>query len=125
MTEAGKAMIAVCGLDCGTCDIRRLPVDPQAAERVVSWFREMGWLQPGEGVAEAIERRMVCQGCRGDRTVHWSADCWILHCCVDDKGLDFCHECPAFPCERLGRWARGNERYAQALHRLQQMRRAG
>jgi hypothetical protein len=125
MTEAGKAMIAVCGLDCGACDIRRLPVDPQAAERVVSWFREMGWLQPGEGVAEAIEQRLVCQGCRGDRTVHWSADCWILHCCVDDKGLEFCHECPAFPCERLGQWAQGNKRYAQALHRLQQMRRAG
>jgi hypothetical protein len=125
MTETGKAMIAVCGLDCGGCDIRMLPIDPQAAERVVSWFREMGWLQPSEGVAEAIERRMYCQGCHGDRTVHWSADCWILQCCVDQKGLELCHECPEFPCGRLSEWAKGNEGYAQALRRLQQMRRAG
>jgi hypothetical protein len=117
-------MIAVCGLDCGACDIRLLPTDPQAAERVVSWFRQMGWLQPDEGVAEVLDRRMYCQGCHGDRSVHWSADCWILQCCVDDNGLELCHECPSFACERLKEWAEQNARYTQALQRLQQMRRA-
>ncbi len=45
-------MMAVCGLDCGTCDIRLVPTDPEAAQRVVAWFHEMGWLEEGEGVAE-------------------------------------------------------------------------
>ena len=53
MLQAPKAMIAVCGLDCGGCDIRLVPTDAQAAERVVAWFHEMAWLQAGEGVAEA------------------------------------------------------------------------
>jgi hypothetical protein len=121
MNATGENLIAVCGLDCGGCDIRLLPTDSQAAQRVLDWFRQMEWLQEGEGIAEAIERRMYCQGCRGDRTVHWSADCWILHCCVDERGLTSCHECPVFPCERLTQWAEQNTRYTQALRRLQAM----
>jgi hypothetical protein len=116
-------MIAVCGLDCGGCDIRLVPTEAPAAERVVAWFHEMGWLQAGEGVAEVLERRMYCQGCHGDRSLHWSANCWILQCCVDEKGLEHCHECPTFPCERLSEWAEGSDRYTRALGRLQQMER--
>jgi len=114
-------MIAVCGLDCGGCDIRRAPADPDAAQRVVAWFRQMGWLEEDEGIAEVIERRMYCQGCRGDRSVHWSADCWILKCCVDDKRLEYCYECDTFPCGELVEWAQQNANYTQALDRLRQM----
>jgi hypothetical protein len=117
-------MIAACGLDCGDCDIRLLPSDPDAAQRVVAWFREMGWLNESEGVSEVMERSMYCKGCRADRSVHWSADCWILHCCVDERGLAFCYECADFPCERLSEWAKENDGYAQALNRLRRMREA-
>ena len=119
-----KRMIAVCGLDCTNCDIRRVPTDAQAAQRIVGWFRSMGWLKENEGVPEIIERSMYCTGCRGDRALHWSADCWILQCCVDDKGLAFCHECHDFPCERLSEWASQNDRYAEALSQLQCMKEA-
>lgn len=114
-------MIAVCGLDCSVCDIRRVPIDSAAAQRVVSWFRDQGWLAQDEGVNEIIQRSMYCKGCRGDRFVHWSPDCWILRCCVDEKGLDFCSECEEFPCLRLREWARSGK-YAQALQRLYAMR---
>ncbi len=122
MEETGEQMIAVCGLDCGSCDIRRVPTDAEAAGRVVAWFKEMGWLEENEGVSEVLQRSMYCQGCRGDRSVHWSADCWILKCCVDDRGLAFCYECDTFPCEKLDDWAGQNASYTQALNRLKQMR---
>ncbi len=115
-------MIAVCGLDCGGCDIRLLPTDADAARRVIAWFKQMGWLAEDEGIAEVIERRMYCQGCRGDRSVHWSADCWILNCCVDDRQLESCHECDVFPCQRLAEWSQQNPGYTEALSRLQRMR---
>ena len=116
-----EQMIAVCGLDCTGCDIRTAPTDAAAAGRLVAWFREMGWLAEGEGMSQVLERAMVCRGCRGDRSVHWSADCWILKCCVDDKGLAFCSECETFPCQRLEAWAGENAGYAAALKRLRQM----
>lgn len=121
MAEAEKRLIAACGLDCGECDIRRVPVNAEAAARVVSWFREMDWLEEGEGVPEILERAMYCKGCHGDRSVHWSSDCWILKCCVDEKGFEFCYQCEVFPCGRLEEWSKGNEGYAEALNRLNQM----
>jgi hypothetical protein len=116
-----ERIIAACGLDCTACDLRLLPTDAAAADRVVGWFRKMGWLAAGEGLPQILERSMYCQGCRGDRSVHWSADCPILHCCVDERGHQFCSECDLFPCSRLTERAEQNTRYAQALDRLRAM----
>jgi hypothetical protein len=115
-------LIAVCGLDCAACDLYRLPADDEAAERVVSWFRDMDWLAQDEGLQEVLERSLYCRGCRGDRSLHWSPDCWILECCVDERGHTYCSECEAFPCRRLEERAAGSERYAQGLARLKAMR---
>jgi hypothetical protein len=95
--NADTARIAVCGLDCSGCDICRVPSDAAAAQRVVDWFRDQGWLAQDEGVTEIIQRAMYCKGCRGDRSVHWSPDCWILRCCVDEKGLEFCYQSEESP----------------------------
>ena len=62
-----------------------------------------------------------CDGCRGDRAKHWSASCWILKCCVDDKGLEFCNKCEDFPCQKLEEWAGKSSRYTVALNRLKDM----
>jgi len=122
MDETHKRWIAACGLDCEACEIRRVPFDAEAAKSVVAWFREQGWLQADEGVTEILERGMYCTGCHGDRELHWSPDCWILQCCVDDKGLDNCSECGSFACDRLRQWSTQNEGYAQALQGLEQLR---
>jgi hypothetical protein len=112
--------IAVCGLDCDGCAIRRAPFDDEAAESAIAWFRQMQWLTEEEGIEEVIERGMYCQGCRGDRTLHWSADCPILICCVDERKLEFCSECDDFPCTLLTDRARENRQYAAALQRLRE-----
>jgi hypothetical protein len=115
-------MIAACGLDCTSCEIRLAPTDPAAAKAVIDWFKRQGWLSDGEGMAQAIERKMYCTGCLGDRDSHWSGDCWILECCVDQGGHSNCSECESFPCERLVDWAKQNDAYRAALVRLRQLR---
>ena len=119
----GSSWMAACGLDCGSCEIRLAPVDEAAAQVLVDWFRRQGWLGEGEGMAQIIERQMYCTGCLGDRQVHWSADCWILECCVDRRGHDHCARCESFPCPRLVAWAGQDEAYGAALARLTELHR--
>jgi hypothetical protein len=113
-----RIMMAACGLDCSSCVIRLGPTDPAAAKTVVDWFRREGWLAEGEGMAHVVERKMYCTGCLGDRDTHWSAECWILACCVDEWGLSNCSECDAFACQRLEEWSGEYEGYRDAIARL-------
>ena len=108
-------LMAVCGLDCTVCDIRQAPNDPELAKRIADWFKK-------ELNTDVKLKDLRCSGCRGDRTEHWSPDCWILQCCVDKKGLGFCYECVDFPCEKLEEWANGSEKYGEALDRLKGMK---
>ncbi|MEE9517110.1 MAG: DUF3795 domain-containing protein [Candidatus Adiutricales bacterium] len=117
-----KRLIAVCGVDCAQCPLLNADTDAGAARNLVPWFRKEGWLKEDEDVTEIMQRGPYCQGCRGDRSVHWSSDCWILECCADDKGLEFCYQCDVFPCDRLSEWAEQNTRYTAALNRLGRMK---
>ncbi|MFO7742264.1 MAG: DUF3795 domain-containing protein [Anaerolineae bacterium] len=115
-------MTAVCGLDCGTCEIRRARTDPGAAQVVVAWFQAMGWLEEDEGISEVIERGMTCTGCRGDRELHWSPDCSLLHCCVDESHLQHCAQCDEFVCEKLEAFANdGQAHHREAVEHLKQI----
>jgi hypothetical protein len=110
-----KPMIAACGLDCANeCGIFRAPRDPSVAQGLAEHFRSQGY-------SDAEPGWFHCDGCKGDRTKHWSADCWILKCCVDDKGLEYCSQCADFPCRKLEDWAAQGNRYARALDRLKSM----
>jgi hypothetical protein len=111
-------MMAACGLDCGSCEIRLAATDPAAAKVVVDWFRKEGWLKEDEGIERAIERNMLCAGCLGDKNAHWDSSCWILVCCVDDKGLSNCSECNQFPCLKLVEWSEQNDGYRRAFEKL-------
>jgi hypothetical protein len=110
-----EEMIAVCGLECHKCDIREATDNPQVAQQIADWFKK----KRNEDVKLEDIR---CLGCKGDRNRHWSADCWILQCCVDEKGHQFCCDCDQFPCDRLVEWSRQGERYGNALDRLKRMK---
>ena len=102
---------AVCGLICEGCDMKEATNNPELAKEIAEWFRtELNEVVSPEDVR--------CEGCHGSREKHWSPDCWILLCCVDKKGLEYCSECDSFPCEKLAEWAAENERYGEALERL-------
>jgi hypothetical protein len=111
-------LMGACGLDCEQCDIRWASDDPGLAHTIADWLREH-WSP--EVKAEDVH----CSGCRGDRTMHWSADCWILQCCIDKKGLELCNQCQDFPCSGLNEWAMCDKRYEKALGRLKEMNQRG
>jgi len=115
--------MAVCGLDCGTCDIRLIPLDEQAAQRAIGWYKKMGWLKEDEGIEQALERKMYCQGCRGDRTIHWSSDCPMLLCCLDEKNLEHCGQCgKLFTCQHVEAFVGQDPgRHSEAIERLKQI----
>jgi hypothetical protein len=116
MLQAEGAMLAACGLDCGPCGIRKLPFDAAAAEDVIGWYRQMGWLKE----SEAVERGMTCSGCQGDRTVHWSANCAIMVCCTDERHLAHCGQCAELMgCGKLEAFASdGHAHHRDAVMRL-------
>ncbi len=103
--------IAACGLLCGSCDIRLASDDQKLAESIAEWFKT-------ELNEDVSPKDMHCEGCHGPREKHWSQDCWILHCCVDDKGLENCSHCKTFPCVKLVEWATQNDGYGESLERL-------
>ncbi|MHB1319424.1 MAG: DUF3795 domain-containing protein [Anaerolineae bacterium] len=113
-----EELMGACGIDCETCGLRIYPTDAKAAEEVLDWFHSEGWLKAEEGLAEALERKMTCTGCHGPRDTHWSCDCWIRQCAVEQRGLENCSQCPDLPCERLVAWSTENEGYAAGLERL-------
>ncbi len=114
METPSTDIIAACGLVCNECGIYKATNDAKVAEGVAKWFRE------NQG-AEMKASDVHCEGCRGNRERHWSADCWILKCCVEDRGLENCSQCGEFPCSKLVDWSKGSDRYADAFNRLQSM----
>ncbi|MDI7276003.1 MAG: DUF3795 domain-containing protein, partial [Anaerolineae bacterium] len=73
------------------------------------------------GRADAEPGWFHCGGCRGDRTECWTGECQFRRCCVEERGLQYCSECPEFACARLEEWAAKSSRYASALERLRGM----
>lgn len=105
-----KKIMAVCGILCNECDIFKASSDPEKAQKIIDWFKKNN--------RDVKPEDIVCLTCRGDRTKHWSPDCPILKCCVDEKGLEYCYECDEFPCEVIEDWAKKDIGYTNALNRL-------
>ncbi len=107
--------LGACGINCGNCDIRLAPGNKEIAGRLAKGFSEKGI------IPDATPYMFRCGGCRGDKENHWSANCWILKCCVDEKGYDNCSRCSDFPCSKLEEWSTQNERYVKAMNRLESL----
>lgn len=114
--------MAACGLDCGACDLYKAAFDITAAESLVDWFKSKGWIGVHDGADELMKKGPHCCGCHGDRNKHWSGDCSILKCCVDERKFEHCGKCGEFPCPRLKDWANQGEGYQNALNKLMQQR---
>ncbi len=99
-------LIAPCGLLCEKCPIRLL-VD--AEERAKA---------KGRPVEE-----IRCDGCRPPGYCYHS-ECRVRRCCLEEKGLNSCFECPEFVCERLREWAASPHR-KRAIANLVDMKRVG
>jgi hypothetical protein len=121
MTEAADAMVAACGLDCRICPLRAATIHEGGPLTVIELLSKLGVIKEDERSPGVTHRDLFCPTCRGDRTLHWSEDCSIRKCCVDDKGLEHCSECGDFPCEQFSDWAKTSPRQAEAMKRLHSM----
>ena len=95
--------MAPCGISCKGCNLRYDDRDPAAAEALVGWFRERGWIQPHEGAEEIMKKAPFCTGCRSDEGPHFCGGCVMRTCCAE-KGLEHCGQCSDFPCEPYAEW---------------------
>ncbi len=116
--SSNDSNIAPCGLNCGICDIHLAPETSESAEYIAKWIREN---HDPECTADMIH----CAGCPGDREDHWSPDCRILICCVDEHNLRYCSKCTDFPCTKLEEWASQCKKYGDALINLYGLRSEG
>jgi hypothetical protein len=115
--------VAACGLICEQCSIYRIPFDQTAAQEMRQWFIKNGWIEDTVSLEEFISQGPYCTGCHGSLETHWSPDCTIRHCCIEEKDLINCSHCTEFPCDKLQSWAQTDEAYSEAIDRLEKMKR--
>lgn len=130
--DATLAYLAPCGLRCGDC----LAHDQGAIGRLASELSErlgnfrayaerFAGYDPAFADYPAFERMLTrlaaptCPGCRASGPNGCIHAACAVRPCARAKGVDFCFQCPDFPCDRHGfpapladRWRRHNERMA-------------
>ncbi|RLE62592.1 MAG: DUF3795 domain-containing protein [Thermoprotei archaeon] len=85
MDNSDKTLAGVCGLYCGCCPIYRAYKD--------GYKEFLMFMAKATGVEE-----VACEGCRSEKC--WGGDCYFKKC-ASKKGVDFCFECPEYPCQLL------------------------
>jgi hypothetical protein len=84
-----KRLAAVCGLFCPACTVFiGYQEDP---ERLT-------------GLAKRVQRpveELECQGCRSEKRSFFCRDRCKMTKCATEKGIDFCGQCPEYPCADL------------------------
>lgn len=109
-----RELIAICGLDCETCDARiaTLNNDDTLREKTAKLWSEMNEV--------LITADMInCEGCRvqGVKTPYCNTLCPIRQCALK-KELDTCGDCPKMDCcETVGAVHKNNK---EARERLKQ-----
>lgn len=111
--------ISVCGIICNSCPLLNLPYDEASGKEVLEWFQSEGWYRDEQTVSEIINNGDYCEGCRSDRAkIHWSPDCPLLICCIDERNLDNCSECRDFPCKEYKKWMEQGSHHKKAYENL-------
>ena len=110
MEEARRWWLACCGLECNHCSIHL------RTDEVLEYWRQ-----------KDVDLNLIrCDGCRSESEGHhWSPDCKILACCVEERGLDLCAQCPDFPCPIIEGFAEGVEHHVSAVETLREMKQTG
>ncbi len=86
-----KLIVAPCGIDCFNCELFEDNVTQEFKARFASLYK-------------VPEEKISCKGCcDGNQCLLISLKgetCRTLNC-VNEKGVEFCHQCDSFPCENL------------------------
>ncbi len=87
-TTEENILAAPCGLYCGDCVAYIAKDDPVLLDALIT-----------KGLNKD---QLPCPGCRLGKGACPAINCeCATYACVDGRGLDFCFECPEFPCDKL------------------------
>lgn len=118
---------AACGVNCKECASYKVTTenDIKAAELLVDWYKERGWIGKNEGAEAIMKKNPLCKGCRNT-----TEDCFFkrgchnidFRVCCNERQIDHCGECVDFPCENYRIWALSAEAHKKALEHLISLR---
>lgn len=88
-TTGDITLAAPCGTYCGECEAHKCKDDPALMERMRA--------------SKALKtEKLPCPGCRAIKGNCLAVDGTCLtYTCVTEHKVDFCFECPEFPCAKL------------------------
>ena len=108
-----KKTAAVCGLFCPSCTLFIGTRDDPARLQFLS-----------EQFGRPVED-LQCTGCRTDqRSFHCRTICTFVGCAAE-KGVDFCGDCPDYPCEDLKAFQSERPHRAELWNSLEQISKEG
>ncbi len=84
-----KRLAAVCGLFCPACNV------------FIGTREDPGRL---EVMARRLQRpleKLQCGGCRSEKRCFYCESICMMSGCAAKRGVDFCGECPEYPCKGL------------------------
>ncbi len=108
-------MIAVCGLDCGTCDAfiaTKNNDDALRAKTAAEWSKMHN--------ADILPEDINCEGCRTGSSVLFSycSDMCEIRKCAVEKKVPHCGACSDYPCETVSAIHAQNPGMAENLKNL-------
>ena len=92
-----RTLTAPCGIDCFNCDMH--------TDNITT-----GMQQYLAQVMKVAPETIGCQGCRVSGCMMIPGQCETRECSAD-RGMEFCSDCPEFPCARLQPCVDGAEKY--------------
>ncbi len=87
--EPDKELVSICGLFCISCGVYYA-----TKEKDNKKLQEIA-----DKLGQTLDET-YCNGCRSNLKTATCKDCFIIKC-AEKKGVDFCGECNAYPCEEL------------------------
>jgi predicted amidophosphoribosyltransferase len=94
-----------CGLNCGACPVGL--VNESGDSSLLAKMAEDWGRKPGE---------IICGGCKSDVTAAFCSRC-RMRLCAMQKRLEFCFECPDYPCEKLTAFRNDDAPHHSAIFR--------
>ena len=84
-----KKLAAVCGLFCPACTIYIGTTEEPARLKVLA-----------QRMQRPVEE-LQCNGCRTEKRCFYCRSICTMAKCAAEKGVDFCGQCPEYPCKDL------------------------
>lgn len=93
-----RSPVGSCGLYCGKCEIYIASMSSDD-KRKAALAAKLSKIKGKKIAAEDVH----CWGCWSNNRNCWGKRCEFRKCAAD-KGIDFCYQCPEFPCNDLNKF---------------------